>query len=100
MAKQLGDVRQVGLGTQHVRETAYRVSATDEKEKDEGRFRLPPGWDEARVQRLIEQHYESLTEEQAVAEDEEALVDDTQTMMEIPNELVAEVRELLSRHAG
>ena len=60
---------------------------------------FPPGWDEARVQRLIE-HYESQTEEQAVADDEEASVDDTQTMMEIPNELVAEVRELLSRHAG
>ncbi len=62
-------------------------------------FGFPRGWDEARVQRLIER-YESQTEEQAVAEDEEALVDDTQTMMEIPNELVAEVRELLSRHAG
>ena len=60
---------------------------------------FPSGWDEARVQRLIE-HYESQTEEQAVAEDEEALVDDTQTMMGIPNELVAEVRELLSRHVG
>ena len=60
---------------------------------------FPSGWDEARVQRLIE-HYESQTEEQAVAEDEEALVDDTQTMMGIPNELVVEVRELLSRHAG
>ena len=59
---------------------------------------FPPGWDEARVQRLIE-HYESQTEEQAVAEDEKALLDNAQTMMGIPNELVAEVRELLSRHA-
>ena len=64
--------------------------------KDSG---FPPGWDEARVQRLLE-HYKSQTEEQAVAEDEDALLDDTQTLMEIPSELVAEVRELLSRHVS
>ena len=34
-----------------------------------------------------------------MAEDEKALLDNAQTMMGIPNELVAEVRELLSRHA-
>ena len=33
-------------------------------------FRFPPGWDEARIRRLLE-HYESQTEEQAAAEDEE-----------------------------
>ena len=32
---------------------------------------FPPGWDEGRVQRLL-QHYESQTEEEAVAEDEAA----------------------------
>ena len=57
---------------------------------------FPPGWDEARVRRLLE-HYESQTEEQAVAEDEESLADKTQPVMEIPNELVPAVRELLSR---
>ena len=63
--------------------------------KDSG---FPPGWDEARVRRLLE-HYESQTEEQAVAEDEESFEDKTQTVMEIPNELVPAVRDLLSRHA-
>ena len=66
-----------------------------EMKEDSG---FPPGWDEARVRRLLE-HYESQTEEQAVAEDEESLADKTQTVMEIPNELVPAVRELLSRHA-
>ena len=33
--------------------------------------RFPPGWDEARVRDLIE-HYESQTEDEAVAEDEAA----------------------------
>ena len=49
--------------------------------------RFPPGWDEARVRDLIE-HYESQTEDEAVAEDEAAFEDTSQTVMLIPNELV------------
>lgn len=56
------------------------------------------GWDEARVQRVL-QHYDSLTEEEAVAEDEAAFEDSTQTVMEIPNELVSAVRALLATRA-
>ena len=56
---------------------------------------FPPGWDEARVQRVL-QHYDSLTEEEAVAEDEAAFEDSTQTVMEIPHELVPAVRALLA----
>ena len=56
------------------------------------------GWDEARVQRVL-QHYDSLTEEEAVAEDEAAFEDSTQTVMEIPNELVPAVRALLATRA-
>ena len=56
---------------------------------------FPPGWDEGRVQRIL-QHYESQTEEEAVAEDEAAFEGTTQTVMEIPDELVPAVRELLS----
>ena len=58
---------------------------------------FPDGWDEGRVQRLL-QHYEAPTEEEAVAEDEAAFEDATQTVMEIPNELVPSVRALLSEH--
>lgn len=56
---------------------------------------FPPGWDAARVQRVL-QHYDSLAEEEAVAEDEAAFEDSTQTVMEIPNELVPAVRALLA----
>ena len=59
---------------------------------------FPPGWDEGRVRRRL-QHYESQTEEEAVAEDEAAFEDPTQTVMEIPHELVPSVRALLSKHA-
>ena len=58
--------------------------------------RFPEGWDEVRVQRLLE-HYESLTEDEAVAEDEAGFEDTTWTVMEIPNELVPSVRALLSK---
>ena len=61
--------------------------------------RFPPGWNEDRVRKVIE-HYETQTEEEAVAEDEVAFEDKTQTVMDIPNELVPAVRELLSKHQG
>jgi hypothetical protein len=59
--------------------------------------KFPPGWDEQRVQSVIA-HYEAQTEEEAVAEDEAAFEDQTQTVMEIPTELVPMVRELIARH--
>ena len=59
--------------------------------------RFPPGWDEKRVQDVLA-HYESQTEEEAVAEDEAAFEDVGQTVMEIPTELVPKVRELIAKH--
>jgi len=59
----------------------------------------PPGWDESRVKRVLD-HYECQSEEEAVAEDEAAYEDPNQTFMEIPNELVPEVRELLAKKSG
>jgi len=57
---------------------------------------FPQGWDEARVRRVLA-HYEEQSEEQAVAEDEAAADDQTQAVMEIPNDLVPAVRELLAK---
>ncbi len=64
--------------------------------KDPNKY--PPGWDSERVRRLI-QHYESQTDEEAIAEDEAAFDDPTKTVMDIPTELVASVRALLAEHA-
>ena len=58
---------------------------------------FPPGWDDKQVQKVIA-HYETQTEEEAVAEDEAAFEDQTQTVMEIPTELVPMVRELIAKH--
>jgi hypothetical protein len=44
------------------------------------------------------EHYEQQTEEQAVAEDEAAFEDSTQAVMEVPRELVPEIRELIAKH--
>jgi hypothetical protein len=59
--------------------------------------RFPKGWDEQRVQRVLD-HYESQTEEEAVAEDEAAYEDQTQTFVEVPIELVPVVRGLIAKH--
>jgi len=58
--------------------------------------RFPSGWHEERVRRVLA-HYEEQTEEEAVAEDEAAFGDRTQTVMEIPNELVLTPRELIAK---
>jgi hypothetical protein len=45
--------------------------------------KYPPGWNEKRVREVIA-HYESQTEEEAVAEDEAAFESAGQTIMEVP----------------
>jgi hypothetical protein len=61
--------------------------------------RFPPGWDEARVRQVLA-HYEEQTEDEAVAEDEVALAESTQTVMEVPHELVPAIRELIAKRHG
>jgi hypothetical protein len=61
--------------------------------------RFPPGWDEDRVRRVLA-HYEEQTEEEAVAEDEAAVEEPDQTVMEVPTTLVPVIRELIAKHKG
>ena len=49
--------------------------------------RFPKGWDEDRVNRVIA-HYESKSEAEAMAEEQAAWEDASQTFMEIPNDLI------------
>jgi hypothetical protein len=58
--------------------------------------KFPRGWDEQRVRRLLA-HYEQQSEDEAVAEDEASFEDMTQTVMEIPKEIVPAVRELIAK---
>jgi hypothetical protein len=59
--------------------------------------RFPPGWDEERARKVLA-HYEEQAEAEAVAEDEVAFEDPTQTMMEVPTALVPAIRELIAKH--
>jgi hypothetical protein len=44
------------------------------------------------------EHYENQTDEGAVAEDEASLEDPTETLMEVPVDLVPAVRQLIAEH--
>jgi len=57
---------------------------------------FPPGWDAERVNRVLS-HYESQSEDEAVAEDEAAFETSGQTVMEVPTEIVPVVRELIAK---
>ena len=59
--------------------------------------KYPPGWDKQRVKNVLN-HYESQSEEEAVAEDEAAFEALDQTIMEVPNELAPKIRELIAKH--
>jgi hypothetical protein len=62
--------------------------------------RFPQGWDESRVRRVVD-HYESQSDDEAAAEDQEAFESTTHTAMEVPVDLVPEVRNLIAkRRAG
>src|SRR6202158_5332594 len=56
----------------------------------------PKGWDWERVRRVLA-HYDEQTEDEAGAEDEAAFEDRTQTLMEVPKELVPAIRALIAK---
>jgi hypothetical protein len=58
--------------------------------------RYPPGWDEQRVKELIA-HYEGLSEDEEVAEDEAAARDLVgQTVITVPDKLLPVIRQLIA----
>jgi hypothetical protein len=58
--------------------------------------KFPDGWDEGRVQRVLA-HYGEQTQDDAEAEDE-AGIEPSETVMNVPRDLVPTVRELIARH--
>ena len=58
--------------------------------------KLPEGWDESRVREVLS-HYESQTDEEAAAEDQDAFESTTHTAVQVPVELVPEVVELIAK---
>lgn len=58
---------------------------------------FPAGWDESRVQQVLD-HYETQSDEEAVAEDEASFESTTHTAIEVPVDLIPEVRKLIAKH--
>ena len=58
---------------------------------------FPAGWDESRFQQVLD-HYEAQSDDEAVVEDEAAYESTTHTAVEVPIDLVPEVRELVAKH--
>lgn len=58
--------------------------------------KFPPGWDAARVQKLIA-YYETLDEDAQVAEDEAVLETKGQTTVVVPMELMPAIRQMLAQ---
>lgn len=56
----------------------------------------PAGWNEDRVRKLL-QHYETQTEDEAVAEDEAAYRRRDQTVMVVPTQLVPTITKIIAR---
>ena len=61
--------------------------------------KFPPGWDAARVQRLLA-HYENQDEDVQVAEDEAAHQSQGQAVMVVPLELVPAIRHMIAQKSG
>ena len=62
------------------------------------RNRFPTGWDEEKVRRVLA-YYEQQTEEDALLEDEAAM-EPSETVMSVPHDLVAKIRELIAKRRG
>ena len=59
------------------------------------RVYFPSGWNEKRIQQVIE-HYEEQSEDEALAEDE-AGMGASETVMNVPHELLSEIRGLIAK---
>ncbi len=58
--------------------------------------RYPTGWNDERVRKLL-LHYETQSQEEAVAEDEAAFRRRDQTVMVVPKQLVSTITRMIAR---
>lgn len=59
--------------------------------------KFPAGWDDRRVKNLLG-HYESQSEEDAIAEDTAAYESTTHTMMSVPIAMAPQVRAMIESY--
>lgn len=58
--------------------------------------KYPSGWNERKVRKVL-RHYESQTENEAIAEDEAAFELKDQTVMVVPRKLLPEITKLIAK---
>ena len=76
-----------------------RIAAYPQKENAAmNQTKFPPGWDEEKVRRVLA-HYSEQTDEEALLEGE-AGVEPSDTVMNVPHDLVSKVRELIAKRRG
>jgi hypothetical protein len=78
--------------------TARRISQAKKEETTMSQAKFPTGWDEEKVRKVLA-HYEDQSEEDAVLEDE-AGVEPSEAVMNVPHDLVPKVRELIAKRRG
>jgi hypothetical protein len=61
--------------------------------------KFPKGWDQTRVQRVID-YYDTQSDEDAVREMEESFATGSSTLMEVPVKLVPQIRRLIAKGAA
>jgi len=95
------ELKPVGARIRKLREAKgiSQEDAATRQNEEMKKQHFPPGWDQERVQRLLA-HYESQTEQEAVAEDEAAYAQRGLTMVEVPSALVPKVRRLIAEHSS
>jgi hypothetical protein len=57
---------------------------------------FPDGWNEDKVRKVLA-HYEDQPQDEALAEDESGVAS-SETVMNVPHDLVSQVRELIAKH--
>lgn len=72
-----------------------KKSLTTRKRKRTAKQRFPKGWNEKRVQAVID-YYDNQTDEEGAAEYEAGMAINGQSMMFVPTELVPEIRKLIA----
>lgn len=58
---------------------------------------FPPGWDEKRVKALAD-YYDNQSDDEAIAEAEEAFELEGQTVVVVPVEIMPAIRDLIDKH--
>jgi hypothetical protein len=70
---------------------------TNSKKRKASKQKLPRGWDEQRIRKVLA-HYENQTDEEAAAEDDAAFAAEGQTAIVVPTDLVPAILKLIARH--